>query len=292
VVALPLVVAVGWALVDSTSFAEVFVGQTAVLLVPAVVLLCAGIVVIRRLARGAEVLDRDVGTLRSNRGRASRICARIAGKGGVVAQTVRLGGCAALFAAIVLAIGSPSTLVLGACLVAIAAAASWPMLERRSRRIALDDAARSGLVELLELSVALVSAGSNSREVSILAATHCPNPLREELAPALAQIELGREPSSAFGATEIVADSPELLAWCATLNEASATGVPVSDALENQLRDARSERAERVRTRAAAAAPRIHLAIVLLIVPAIMWVMLVASIHGLVDQLAQVGVIA
>jgi hypothetical protein len=46
-----------------------------------------------------------------------------------------------------------------------------------------------------------------------------------------------------------------------------------------------------VRSRAAIAAPRMQLAVVLLVVPAVMWIVLAVAATGLARQMAAVGVL-
>ena len=68
-------------------------------------------------------------------------------------------------------------------------------------------------------------------------------------------------------------------------------GAPAISVLEQLLRDARSARREQLRSIAQTAAPRMQLALVLLVVPGVMWLMLLATVGGLVRQLQASGVV-
>lgn len=287
VLGLPLMLALGLAWIAPGMVRQLASPAMALLALPSLVLMGVGIVVIRRLALGSLRLEPNP---RATRGRPS-VLLRLAGDGPPRQQALRaaaVGGSVAL----PLVLLSPTPLVLMLSAAAVAGAAAMPSLQERDRRGVLDDATTIALPHLLELSIALLAAGATPHEALAEGVAACPGELGERLRPAAAQVELGRSALSALLAVEAVQRSPELEAWAFALADGSRFGAPATDVLETLLRDARSHQRERFRQRAATAAPRIQLATVLLVVPAILWLMLLAAGGGLARQLQAAGVLA
>jgi len=116
--------------------------------------------------------------------------------------------------------------------------------------------------------------------------------LGERLRAGGAMIELGRTPVSALGSQPVVLASPALEAWLQSLTSGARQGAPATQILETLLRDARASEREFIRSRAATIGPRIQLAVVAFVVPAITWLVLLATASGLAGQLRDAGVLA
>jgi tight adherence protein C len=74
---------------------------------------------------------------------------------------------------------------------------------------------------------------------------------------------------------------PAVAGLVAALERADRHGAPPGPALAALADQARADRAQRLRDRAAAAAPRIQLAVALLLVPAVLLVVAAGLVHGL-----------
>lgn len=290
VVALPAVVAAAWALLASDSFAGLFTPGMSIVITPAILSIVAGVLVVRVLARRALVLDAEVSPERGA-SLLDRGLTRIAGSGSQSAQRARTTAAAALPVACVLASGGVRLASVVCCVVALACALAWPALHARREREHLVAIADAGLPTLLELSIALLSAGATPLEVAAIAIERSPDPLRSHLAPALAQMRLGRSAASAISACPAVAASIALEVWVYALTNTAQHGQPLSQVLETLLVDARDAERERARTRAATTGPRMQLATVLLIVPGIMWLVLATTARGLLEQLSAAGIV-
>jgi Flp pilus assembly protein TadB len=256
------------------------------LALPGIVLIIAGATVASRVSRRAmHATDGDGPPPERAPMRAA--VRRIAGSGARSQQSLRLVLAAAFPASFAMTSGRAGA-VTGAVLLGVAVAWPWSEVARaRSRNAAI---ASSGIETLLEVSIALFAAGATAHEVVTIAPVSCPVQLRAALAPAVHGVGLGRTISSAFRSLPVVQASPILDGWlhavCSTA-ELGSRSVPILDQL---LRDARMERRERLRTAAQTAAPRMQLALVLLVVPGVMWLMLLATVGGLLEQLRTAGV--
>jgi len=264
---------------------------TLLIAAPGILLVLAGALVARRIARTACSLGGT--TARTNRaGSWARIvAARVAGSGprahaGARLALVSLACCAP---ALILAGPSPAGVI--CTLVAVCAAAAWPWSERARDQRLRGAVARSGIETLLEVSIALFAAGATAHEVATIAPASAPEPLRSALSPAVHRVGLGRTIAAAFDLVPEVGASPQLDGWLHAICTSAELGAPASDVLEQLLRDARAARREQLRSVAQTAAPRMQLALVLLVVPGIMWLMLLATVGGLVSQLQASGVV-
>jgi Flp pilus assembly protein TadB len=191
---------------------------------------------------------------------------------------------------VLLAVGGAAPLSVACLFAAVSAAAAWPWTDRVRRRRELDAVACSGIESLLELSIALFAAGATPHEVASIASRHAGGDLRVALEPAVHRLALGRSLPSAFGDLPVISASPHLDAWLHAICASAELGAPATQVLHQLLVDARAIRRERIRAVAATAAPRMQLALVLLVVPGIMWIMLVTTVGGLVEQLRSFGV--
>lgn len=253
---------------------------------PGVLLIVLGAVIASRVSRKAVRTGDGLGPS-PERSRLRDLVRRIAGGGPRSRQSIRLLAVSLVPVALVATQGRAG-LVLGA--VTLGVALAWPWAEVTRSRLHDAAIASSGIETLLEVSIALFAAGATAHEVVTLAPQSCPPQLREALAPAVHGVGLGRTIPSAFRSLSVVRASPILDGWlhavCSTA-ELGSRSVPILDQL---LRDARAERRERLRTAAQTAAPRMQLALVLLVVPGVMWLMLLATVGGLLEQLRTAGV--
>lgn len=288
VLAIPLLLAIAaaWRAPDSTR--ALLEPEPLLLATPGVMLVVAGALFARRAARGACVLGAAAAEPSARTGVARRAVRRIAGEGTRSQQSLRLAA-AALTCSIPGVVHGGS--FAGACAVgAVAAALLWPWSEcsRVHRRHAA--VVESGIEALLEVSIALFAAGATAHEVAALAPASVPEPLRSALAPAVHRLGLGRTIASSYDPLPEVAASPQLDGWLHAICTSAELGAPASAVLEQLLRDARAGRRERLRTAAQTAGPRMQLALVLLVVPGVMWLMLLATVGGLLEQLRAAGV--
>lgn len=289
VLALPVVLALGMAWIAPGTVRALASPGAFVLGLPALLLLVVGILVIRRVALDSVRIDPRA-TRARDRGRLARLILRAGGRGRMRQRMLRCGG-AGGGVGLLLLVMAPSPVVAVCALGCLVGCGLLPILQERERAELLDDAVSTCLPHLLELSIALLAAGASPHETLVESIPSCPTPLRGLLAPAAAQVTLGRSAASALLALEVVHRSPELEAWATALTDGSRYGAPASDTLETLLRDARAAQRERFRQRAATAGPRIQLATVLLVVPAILWIMLVSAAGGLLRQLESAGVL-
>jgi tight adherence protein C len=120
----------------------------------------------------------------------------------------------------------------------------------------------------LDLIAATVSAGVGLDHALAAAADASSGPLRAELERVGANLALGRRRGDELRDLAERTGSPSLIRLAAALRVSDRLGVPLADGLRRQARRARAERALRVQERAAIAAPRMLLVVVLMLVPA------------------------
>ncbi|MCW2920263.1 MAG: tadB1 [Thermoleophilia bacterium] len=255
---------------------------------PGIALITTGALVARRIARRACDLGDHGSGVRVD-GMARRVVRRIAGDGPNARRGARLGAAALACCLPALVAGGITSAVLA--LIAVGAAIAWPWTDERRRRREHEAVAQSGIEALLEVSIALLAAGATAHEVATLAPASAPEPLRSALAPAVHRVGLGRSVASAFVGIPEVEASTQLDGWHHAICATAELGAPAVDVLEHLLRDARAARREHLRSVAQTAAPRMQLALVLLVVPGVMWLMLLATVGGLVEQLRASGVV-
>ena len=120
----------------------------------------------------------------------------------------------------------------------------------------------------LDLIAATVSAGVGLDHALAAAAEASTGPLRAELERVGSNLALGRRRSHELRDLAERTGSPSLTRLAAALRVSDRLGVPLAEGLRRQARRPRAERALRVQERAATAAPRMLLVVVLMLVPA------------------------
>lgn len=256
---------------------------------PGILLIVIGAVVARRIARSAADSGRS-NAVRTSGDRARLLVGSLAGDGPRSKRSARLAACAAVLSIPAFAAQGVSVFTASMAVAAIGAAIAWPWSDARRVQRHAQQVAEAGVEGLLEVSIALFAAGATAHEVATTAPTVVVEPLRSALAPAVHRVQLGRSIASAFAAVPAVTHSPQVDGWLHAVCTSAELGVPANDVLEQLLRDARAARRERLRSRAQTAGPRMQLALVLLVVPGVMWLMLLGTLGGLVEQLRSAGV--
>ncbi len=288
VLAIPALLAIGAAWRAPDAVAAMLEPGPLLLALPGIALIAAGAVAARRIALRAC----DIGQLGAapapDRGLRGMLRA-IAGAGPLSKRGARLALVGLACCAPALASGSAAVLMLST--IAVACAGAWPWIDERRERGRRAAVAQSGIETLLEVSIALLAAGATAHDVATLAPASTPEPLRSALAPAVHRVGLGRSIASAYAPVPEVTASPQLDGWLHAICATAELGAPAVDVLEQLLRDARAARREQLRSIAQTAAPRMQLALVLLVVPGVMWLMLLATVGGLVGQLRASGVV-
>ncbi len=235
-----------------------------------------------RLVRGLRVLGSrlDRGAPAGSAGDRRRRALRLAGLEGrlhprTLAAARPLSAVAALGPALALAPAAPGRTQLLVALALPLGAAFVPdlLLERlarsRRRRIA------AGLPDALELIA--IGSGSGRSPTALLAdaARVSEGPLRAELSALVAALECGRPLSTALD--DLGQDGgPELAAAAAVLERSRRLGSPLARDLHRQAASLRAERARRISENAARAAPKIQLAVALLLVPSVLLIVAAA----------------
>jgi len=98
---------------------------------------------------------------------------------------------------------------------------------------------------------------------------------------AAAQMALGVPRAAALAALARRCPAPGVAPLVAALGRAERHGAPLSDTLAAQALEARATRARRIREQAARAAPKIQLAVALLLVPSVLLLVAAALIAAL-----------
>jgi tight adherence protein C len=240
-----------------------------------------------RAARGVAVLahlGRRLGVPTPPGDLGSRVAA--AGLGSSVrtadAMAVKAGAgaAAALAAAPILA-----TLPLRLAVVALPAAAAvgflapdlW--LARRARR----RAARAGLelADVLDLLRVAIAAGLPVGRALSEVGRRRGGLVATELRTVAERLALGVPRAEALVALQRSLPLPLIALLTAAIARADRHGAPLAPALTALAREARADRARALHEQAARAAPRIQLAVALLLVPAVLLVVAAGLVHGL-----------
>jgi tight adherence protein C len=152
-------------------------------------------------------------------------------------------------------------------------------LRRAARRRA--DAIALELADVAELLRVAVDAGlTPMRAVGEVGRRH-PGLLAAELRAVAARTALGVPRAEALDTLAARAPVPGVHALVAALGRADRHGAPLGPALAALAAEARSDRARRVRDRAARAAPKIQLVVALLLVPAVLLMVAAALVAAL-----------
>jgi tight adherence protein C len=171
--------------------------------------------------------------------------------------------------AIVLLAGGPA-----ACFVA-------PDLWLRRRIATRGRAVERELADVLDLLRVAVEAGLAPTRALAEVGRRRGGLLGAELAAAGARLELGVPGAEALERLRLRCPAEGMDPLVAALGRAARHGAPLGPVLAAQAADARAREAQRVRDRAARAAPQIQLAIALLLVPAVMLLVVAALVAGL-----------
>ena len=152
------------------------------------------------------------------------------------------------------------------------------LLEGRQRRLrAAGLTARFSAAELL---AAKVAAACGSLPLALLdeAMRSSSGPLREELAATVAAIECGSSRAQALRALGERSRGTTLAGLAAALERARRHGSPLSRTLHEQASSLRADQRREVTERAARAAPKMQLAVALLLVPSVLLIVAAAVI--------------
>lgn len=146
---------------------------------------------------------------------------------------------------------------------------------RRAGRAALE------LPDVLDLLRVAVDAGLPVGRAVREVARRRGGLVARELARAVARTDLGMPRGDALREMRDRLPSPAVATLVAAIERADRHGTPLAPSLAALAEQTRAERARRLRDHAAAAAPRIQLAIALLLVPAAMLTVAAGLVHGL-----------
>jgi len=153
-------------------------------------------------------------------------------------------------------------------------------LERRARRRLR--ALRAGLPDALDLLAVGTAAGrSPLAGLSELGAGE--GPLARELAMLSAESSCGLPQSEALESLRRRAPVPEVSAMCGVIERSRRYGSPLADQLREQATTLRGVQRRRIEEQAARAAPKIQLAVALLLVPSVL-LMIAAGLLANVDR--------
>jgi tight adherence protein C len=153
-------------------------------------------------------------------------------------------------------------------------------LERRARlRLR---ALRSGLPDALDL-VAVGTAAGRSPIAGLAGLGGGDGPLGRELAVLAAENSCGLAQREAMESLRRRAPVPEVAAMCGVIERSHRYGSPLSEQLQEQATALRGAQRRRVEEQAARAAPKIQLAVALLLVPSVL-LMIAAGLLANVDR--------
>lgn len=238
----------------------------------------------RVLLAGLARIGRRAGSAAPPRDLAARVTAAGAPLGLTVADVMALKGGAAVaggFAALTVGTLAPGRLGLVVVVAAPAAGFLVPdlLLRRAARRRA--EAIALELADVAELLRVAVDAGlTPMRAIAEVGRRH-PGLLAAELRSLAARTALGVPRAEALESLAARAPVPGVHALVAALGRAERHGAPLAPALGALAAEARSDRARRVRDRAARAAPKIQLVVALLLVPAVLLMVAAALVATL-----------
>jgi tight adherence protein C len=190
------------------------------------------------------------------------------------------GAAAALAAAPVLA-GLPLRLAVVALPATATAGFLAPdlWLARRARR----RAARAGLelADVLDLLRVAIAAGLPVGRALSEVGRRRGGLVASELQTVAERLALGVPRAEALAALQRSLPLPAIAQLIAAVARADRHGAPLAPALTALAREARADRARALHERAARAAPRIQLAVALLLVPAVLLIVAAGLVHGL-----------
>jgi Flp pilus assembly protein TadB len=141
----------------------------------------------------------------------------------------------------------------------------------------------------LDLIAATVAAGVSLDHALAAAAQAGTGPLQQEFERVAANLALGRRRGDELRDLAERTASPSLTRLATALRVSDRLGVPLADGLRRQARRARAEQGLRVQERAATAAPRMLLVVVLVLVPASLLPVLAALALTALDSAGGLG---
>jgi tight adherence protein C len=164
-----------------------------------------------------------------------------------------------------------------------AAAAGFLLPDLALRRRARRRLTRAGLelADVLDLLRVGVEAGLPTTRALAEVGRRRHGLVAGELLAAAQRIELGVSRAASLEILRERLALPEVAALVAAVHRADHHGAPLGPSLAALAREARVQRAGRVRDRAAAAAPRIQLVVALLLVPAVLLLVAAGLLRGL-----------
>jgi tight adherence protein C len=151
-------------------------------------------------------------------------------------------------------------------------------LVRRARRRARRAAAELG--DVLDLLRVAVAAGLPTGRALGEVGRRRGGLVASELRALAERLELGVPRADALEELKRRLPLPAVALVCAAISRTDRHGAPLAPALAALAEEARAERARALREQAARAAPRIQLAIALLLVPAVLLVVAAGLLHG------------
>lgn len=152
-------------------------------------------------------------------------------------------------------------------------------LARRARRRAARAALE--LADVLDLLCVAIVAGLPVGRALSEVGRHRGGLVAAELRTVAQRLALGVPRAEALTALERSLPLPAIGLLIAAISRADRHGVPLAPALTALARDARADRARGLQEQAARAAPRIQLAVALLLVPAVLLMVAAGLVHGL-----------
>lgn len=156
------------------------------------------------------------------------------------------------------------------------------LLERAARARRARVASR--LPDVLDLMATGAASGRSAGALLGEAMRSTSGPLREELAQTVARIECGDSQESALRDLRERPSAGDLTSLAATLERSRRHGSPLSRALSAQAGSLRSDQRRAIGERAARAAPKMQLAVALLLVPSVL-LMVAAAILANSDSI-------
>ena len=195
----------------------------------------------------------------------------------------KLGGAlAGVLWSLVLAPAAPSRLawIVAAALPAAGFLGPDAWLEHRARRRL--PALRGGLPDALDL-LAVGTAAGRSPMAGLAELGDGEGPLARELAMLSAESSCGLAQSEALDSLRRRAPVREVAAMCAVIERSRRYGSPLADQLREQATALRVVQRRRIEEQAARAAPKIQLAVALLLVPSVL-LMIAAGLLANIDR--------
>lgn len=192
------------------------------------------------------------------------------------------GALAGALWALVLAPAAPSRLawIIAAALPAAGFLGPDAWLERRARRRLR--ALRAGLPDALDL-LAVGTAAGRSPLAGLTELGSGEGPLARELAMLSAESSCGLAQSEALDSLRRRAPVREVAAMCGVIERSRRYGSPLSDQLREQATALRGIQRRQIEEQAARAAPKIQLAVALLLVPSVL-LMIAAGLLANIDR--------